>query len=145
MFFFVFGIRPRTRPVESPRRQIGWCPICGTDRHFVEARRVNTLELFFIPLLPLGKPRAVIACTECGFDSGPVLDESTRPSSPTWESESPSTPRGSGRSHSREAAPKAAPVQIHCVFCGESISAPATTGPRRIACPACHRDFVVDF
>lgn len=64
MFFFIGGISPRIKKlVELP----GICPRCGLSTLYL-VRLDHYLHLFFIPLFPVKKGRAVRLCENCGLE-----------------------------------------------------------------------------
>jgi len=61
MFFFIAGIQPRTITLN---RQARMCPSCGYPG--ASLKRVDHyLSLFFIPLFPVKRGSAFLACDRC--------------------------------------------------------------------------------
>lgn len=128
--------------MSSPIRRIEPCPGCGKGRLLEEVRIVPYFELFFIPLVPLGRGTRVLRCSECGFEMPTI-------SSGSWtEATAPKEPReaeirdwgfGSVRS-----APRASTEQkIYCVHCGRPFAVQASERLQHVRCPACGHDFEV--
>ena len=62
--FFIFGIGPKTKVVE--KKQFA-CPVCRTYSSYELKQQRNYFSLFFIPLIPLSKPKtAFVKCLNCG-------------------------------------------------------------------------------
>jgi hypothetical protein len=63
MFFLIAGVRPRVRT--SSRNRVGRCGQCGSDQVFEAVRIRPYLEIFFVPLFPLGEGERAWRCTSC--------------------------------------------------------------------------------
>lgn len=143
MFFLIAGVRARKRAVSSPVRRIESCPACGGRRVFEEVRLVPYFELFFIPLLPVGRGTRALRCSNCGFDVPNAIW------SGSWsEVESPpvkaeAEPRDWGFGSGRRAPRAFTEQQIYCVHCGRQFVVRASDGLQHVRCPACERDFEI--
>ena len=62
--FFIFGIGPKTKVIE--KNQFA-CPVCRCYASYELKQQRNYFSLFFIPLIPLSKPKtAFVKCLNCG-------------------------------------------------------------------------------
>ncbi len=62
--FFIFGIGPKTKVIEKSQFL---CPVCRTRSSYELKQQRNYFSLFFIPLIPLSKPKAAfVSCQHCG-------------------------------------------------------------------------------
>ena len=62
--FFIFGIAPKT--IQTDKGQFK-CPICRTYSAYELKQQRQYFSLFFIPLIPLSKPKsAQVKCLHCG-------------------------------------------------------------------------------
>lgn len=62
--FFIFGFGPKTKVIEKNQFT---CPVCRTRSHYELKQQRHYFSLFFIPLIPLSKPkRAFVSCLNCG-------------------------------------------------------------------------------
>ena len=119
MFFFMIGARPRFSNVDLPERRVHPCPVCCGDRTFERKRMRTWLELFFLPLLPLGSGREVFVCSSCGFVTEAL--QSTSRDAPVGVIEESET--------------------IHCLHCGAELQRPRHPGWRTLRCDHCGRSF----
>lgn len=61
--FFIFGVGPRSKVIET---QPFVCPVCQTQTQYQIKQHRNYFSLFFIPLIPLSKPkRGYKECLNC--------------------------------------------------------------------------------
>ena len=58
----IFGMSPRTKTTGTGTF---FCPHCRTSRSYERKEGRNYFSLYFIPLIPLGKPQTYIECTTC--------------------------------------------------------------------------------
>jgi transcription elongation factor Elf1 len=64
--FFIFGIGPKTKVVET---KLFTCPVCRTHGNYQLKQQRNYFSLFFIPLIPLSKAQtAFVKCLNCGTE-----------------------------------------------------------------------------
>lgn len=61
---FIFGIGPKT--IQTDRGQFK-CPVCRSYTAYEIKQQRNYFSLFFIPLIPVSKPKAgQVKCLNCG-------------------------------------------------------------------------------
>jgi len=71
MCFFIAGIQPKTRTLDStPRR----CPRCGLYQA-VTQRVDHYISLFFIPLLRIKQGEPFLYCRRCGQPAAPEAQQ----------------------------------------------------------------------
>ncbi len=62
--FFIFGVGPKT--VKTAQGQFK-CPVCRSYSGYEIKQQRNYFSLFFIPLIPLSKPKSrQVQCLHCG-------------------------------------------------------------------------------
>jgi hypothetical protein len=66
----IFGMSPRTKTTDSGTF---FCPHCRTSRSYERKEGRNYFSLYFIPLIPLGKPQTFIECTTCHLTFAPEV------------------------------------------------------------------------
>ncbi|MDA8139255.1 MAG: zinc ribbon domain-containing protein [Desulfobacteraceae bacterium] len=89
MCFFIAGVQPKTRNIETTARR---CPRCGLYQAYL--RQVDHyLSLFFIPLIPIKRGQPFLYCLRC---QQPVGTEEQHPSG--WPQDGPPRCRHCGRS-----------------------------------------------
>jgi uncharacterized Zn finger protein (UPF0148 family) len=78
--FFIFGIGPRT--IKTDKGQF-ICPVCKTNSTYQIKQQRQYFSLFFIPLIPLSKPKSgKVSCLNCGTQMPTmVLQNNAHPSS----------------------------------------------------------------
>ncbi|MFW1753988.1 zinc-ribbon domain-containing protein [Acinetobacter wanghuae] len=61
--FFIFGLGPKTKVIETNQFV---CPVCRTRSSYELKQQRNYFSLFFIPLIPLSKPKnSFVQCLNC--------------------------------------------------------------------------------
>lgn len=60
--FFIFGVQPKTTVERTGSFQ---CPICQSQTTYQLRTQRSHLSLFFLPILPVGKPKAILQCLAC--------------------------------------------------------------------------------
>ena len=123
MFFFMLGARSRLTEAEHPERRVLSCPLCLGTRSFDRKRARNWLEIFFLPVIPLGGARDVFVCASCGL----LLDAAAA------ESRAATTPPPVQAEDQSE--------RLHCLHCGADLVRPRHPGWRTLRCDACGRSF----
>lgn len=64
--FFIFGFGPKT--IQTDKGQFN-CPVCKSYATYEIKQQRNYFSLFFIPLIPLSKPKSgQVHCLSCGTD-----------------------------------------------------------------------------
>lgn len=64
LMFFIFGIGPRN--IKTEKGQFN-CPVCKTYSAYAIKQQRQYFSLFFIPLIPLSKPKSgQVKCLNCG-------------------------------------------------------------------------------
>ena len=58
----IFGMSPRTKTTGTGTF---FCPHCRTSRSYERKEGRNYFSLYFIPLIPVGKPQTYIECSTC--------------------------------------------------------------------------------
>ncbi len=58
----IFGMGPRTKTTGTGTF---FCPHCRVSRNYERKEGRNYFSLYFIPLIPLGKPQTFIECSTC--------------------------------------------------------------------------------
>ncbi|GEM_PF-1935757 len=130
-FILLFGTRPVKSEVRDGRRETRNCPGCGLLSEMREHRYRNFFTLFFIPVIPLGRGRAIMICSRCGFSYEPRQEFR----SPAYSSHS---------APDAEIEINEEKTIIACNYCGGRLRIPALAGRRiLVTCPHCGRKFDV--
>ncbi|ANF82756.1 zinc-ribbon domain-containing protein [Acinetobacter sp. NCu2D-2] len=78
--FFIFGIGPKTKLIEKNQFI---CPVCQTTTSYELKHQRNYFSLFFIPLIPLSKPKhAFVRCLNCGTSMPSTVLDHAQPLQP---------------------------------------------------------------
>lgn len=77
--FFIFGVGPKTKVVESNQFT---CPVCRTHSRYELRQRRQYFSLFFIPLFPVSKQQnATVKCLHCGTEMPSMVLNHAKPNS----------------------------------------------------------------
>lgn len=60
-----FGTRQVVRDDDRPSGDVQQCPSCGQYVVFKPRRAQSYIHVFWIPLIPIGKPQGLIECPQC--------------------------------------------------------------------------------
>ena len=150
MFFLIGGIRPRTRTTGDTR--VGPCLRCQRGRLFRRVEMRQYLELFFLPVLPLGGSESAWRCEECGALRADAGSQGGRPSDDAGIGARPEATAPDAGTRARPESPSRADSGVparfrYCHFGGQEIeNAPKEgrlAGARRFQCDRCGREFEV--
>lgn len=70
MLFFLGGARTRFRTIDKGRF---FCPQEQSEQQYIRKRGTLWLEVYFIPLMPIGEKDDVIECQSCGHHYDPAV------------------------------------------------------------------------
>lgn len=76
--FFIFGFGSKTKVIEQNQFL---CPVCRTHSNYELKQQRNYFSLFFIPLIPLSKPKdSFVQCLNCDTQMPSTVLDHAQPS-----------------------------------------------------------------